>query len=64
MQNLVMLNVFSTSQPFKSNLEYGMMDLAVFLSEKQNSRTDICVYLYGAIFCRVILNGSEKEYLY
>ena len=46
MRNLVMLNVFSTSQPFKSNFEYGMTDPAVFSSEKQSSRTDICVCLY------------------
>ena len=44
--NLVMLNVFSTSQPFKSNFEYGMTDLAVFSSEKQSSHTDIYVCLY------------------
>ena len=45
-----MLNVFSTSQPFKSNFEYGMMDPAIFSCEKQSSRTDICVCLYWAIF--------------
>ena len=37
---------FSTSQPFKSNFEYGMTDPAVFSSEKQSSRTDTCVCLY------------------
>ena len=36
MRSLVMLNVFSTSQPFKSNLEYGMTDPIVFSSEKQS----------------------------
>ena len=50
MWNLVMLNIFFTSQSFKSNFEYGMTDPVVFSCEKQTSRTDIYVCLYWAIF--------------
>ena len=54
-RNLVMLNVFSNSQPLKSNLDYGETHRAVFPSEKTE-------YLYWSTCAFVLVYSSECNF--